>query len=56
MDNLQLRINEQMQEAYELGVRLHLSVDMRKSKPYHCDRCGETYDACGHWFPAKERA
>lgn len=28
---------------------LHLSVDMRKDKPFHCDYCGATYEACRHW-------
>lgn len=28
---------------------LNLSVDDRKDKPFHCDKCGEDYDACYHW-------
>ncbi len=30
-------------------INLHLSVDDRKIKPFHCDKCGNTYDACIHW-------
>lgn len=26
-----------------------LSVDDRKEKPFHCDVCGDTYEACKHW-------
>ncbi len=28
---------------------LHLSVDDRKDRPFHCDYCGNTYEACCHW-------
>lgn len=26
-----------------------LSVDDRKDRPFHCDLCGDTYEACEHW-------
>jgi hypothetical protein len=28
---------------------LHLSVDDRRERPFHCDYCGDTYEACRHW-------
>jgi hypothetical protein len=28
---------------------LKLSVDDRKDKPFHCDRCGDSYEPCIHW-------
>jgi hypothetical protein len=28
---------------------LHLSVCDSEEKPFHCDYCGDTYQACRHW-------
>ena len=29
-------------------------VDPQKDKPYHCPKCGDTYEPCPHWFPELE--
>jgi hypothetical protein len=33
---------------------LHISVDLRKDKPFHCDYCGDTYEECRHWHTPAE--
>lgn len=29
---------------------LHLSMNPRKDRPFHCDYCGDTFEECKHWY------
>jgi hypothetical protein len=46
-------VTQKLFEVYKLAESLHLQVDMREDKPFHCDECGRTYSACRHWFPSR---
>jgi hypothetical protein len=48
------KVDEKLLATYQLAEKLHLSVDTRKDKPFHCDSCGESHQACKHWFSDSE--
>ena len=38
-----------IQKLEKEAEKYNLSVDDRKQKPFHCNLCGDTYEACNHW-------
>lgn len=54
---IKLNREDDLFDAYEMieNGRLHLSVDDRRDRPFHCDVCRETYEPCVHWhLPDRE--